>query len=77
MFTIVPFIKLIDSNEGRGGKYSTNSVIFSSRDWFRDWLLYKFVGDIAIDQFIRGKTRISLNVAKIREKLEHDATSHR
>lgn len=77
MFTIVPFIKLIDSNEGRGGKYSMNSVIFSSRDWFRDWLSYKFVGDIAIDQFIRGKTRISLNVAKIREKLEHDATSRR
>ena len=65
---------------GRRGKYSTNSVIFSSRDWFRDWLLYKFVRDIAIDQFIRGKSRISLNVAKIRKgvrwkKLEHDTAT--
>lgn len=51
MFTIVPFIKLIDSRRPtgrRGAKYSMNSVIFSSRDWFRDWLLYKFVRDIAI-----------------------------
>lgn len=72
MFTIVPFIKLIDSNGAtEGGKYSTNFMIFSCPDWFRDWLSYKFVRVISryissIERFKAAvESRITLIVAKI------------
>lgn len=84
MFTIVPFIKLIDSNGAtEGGKYSTNFMIFSCPDWFRDWLSYKFVRVISryissIERFKAAvESRITLIVAKIQGgKLAH-TTSRR